>query len=93
MLKFIPIQFDSIHHLKKQIALNLNITVPKSVITENYMSSYNICHYLPSSIGGFSNTTNLPGGDYTLTRSGFISKYIQSLDPTNNTANISIIGQ
>ena len=75
------------------IALNLNITVPKSVITENYMSSYNICHYLPSSIGGFSNTTNLPGGDYTLTRSGFISKYIQSLDPTNNTANISIIGQ
>jgi hypothetical protein len=75
------------------IALNLNITVPKSVITENYMSSYNICHYLPSSIGGFSNTTNLDGGDYTIVRSGFISKYIQSLDPANNTANISIIGQ
>lgn len=73
---------------------NLNIEIPKSLVVARYTSTYTVHHYLPSTIGGYSNPTPVtwPATSWNFTRAGLSSKQITSFTPARNSAYITIIG-
>jgi hypothetical protein len=73
---------------------NLNIEIPKSLVVARYTSTYTVHHYLPSSVGGYSNPTPVtwPAASWNFTRAGLSSKQVTSFTPARNSAYITIIG-
>lgn len=73
---------------------NLNIEIPKSLVVARYTSTYTVQHYIPSSIGGYSNPTpaSWPATSWNFTRAGLSSPQIASFTPLRNSAYLTIIG-
>lgn len=79
---------------QNSIKANLSIEIPKSLVVARYTSTYTVHHYLPSTIGGYSNPTPVtwPATSWNFTRAGLSSKQVASFTPLRNSAYITIIG-
>lgn len=73
---------------------NLNINIPKTTILPRYTCTFTVNHYLPSTLGGYSNPTpaTWPATSYNFTRTGLSSATINSFTPARNSAYLTIIG-
>ncbi len=97
---FSTISVDDVALFENQVPIQnlykgvLNIEIPKSLVVARYTSTYTVQHYIPSSIGGYSNANpaTWPATSYNFTRAGLSSPQVASFTPARNSAFITIIG-